>query len=68
MRRMLLQRVAVLIPTLLLASFVVFLLLQLVPGDPAITIAGEQATVEQLADIRSASGSTIPWSSSTGTG
>jgi peptide/nickel transport system permease protein len=52
MRRVLLQRVAVLVPTLLLASFVVFMLLQLVPGDPAVTIAGEQATVEQLAEIR----------------
>jgi peptide/nickel transport system permease protein len=49
---MILQRLGILIPTVLLASFVVFLLLQLVPGDPAIAIAGEQATPEQVAAIR----------------
>src|SRR3954469_20831153 len=52
MRRMVLQRLGILIPTGLLASFFVFLLLQLVPGDPAIAIAGENATPQQLAAIR----------------
>jgi peptide/nickel transport system permease protein len=52
MRRLVLQRLGVLIPTLFLATFVVFLLLHLVPGDPAISIAGEQASPEQLASLR----------------
>lgn len=38
--------------TVLIATFVVFALLQLVPGDPATAIAGEYATAERLADIR----------------
>jgi peptide/nickel transport system permease protein len=38
--------------TLLLATFISFMLIQLVPGDPATAIAGENATEERLADIR----------------
>ena len=37
---------------LLLASVVVFLLLRLIPGDPATTIAGPNARAEQLAVVR----------------
>ncbi len=39
--------------TLLLATFISFMLIQLVPGDPATAIAGENATPERLAQIRS---------------
>lgn len=39
--------------TILIATFVAFALLQLVPGDPATAIAGEYATPERLAEIRS---------------
>jgi peptide/nickel transport system permease protein len=52
MKRIVLQRLGILVPTVLLASFVVFLLIQLVPGDPAISILGEQASQEQLAQLR----------------
>jgi peptide/nickel transport system permease protein len=38
--------------TLLLATFISFMLIQLVPGDPATAIAGENATTERLAEIR----------------
>ena len=38
--------------TLLLATFISFMLIQLVPGDPATAIAGENATPERLAEIR----------------
>jgi peptide/nickel transport system permease protein len=38
--------------TMLLATFVVFILMQLVPGDPATAIAGMEATPERLAEIR----------------
>ncbi|MCU1504709.1 MAG: putative oligopeptide transporter (permease) [Ilumatobacteraceae bacterium] len=52
MGRIILRRVLVLVPTLLLATFVVFLLITLIPGDPAITILGEGATTERLAAVR----------------
>jgi peptide/nickel transport system permease protein len=52
MRRLVLQRLGVLVPTVVLASFVVFLLIQLVPGDPAVTILGENATAAQVASLR----------------
>ncbi|GAS94615.1 didpeptide ABC transporter permease protein [Mycolicibacterium canariasense] len=37
-------------------SLVVFLLLQLVPGDPAVTILGTGATAESVAELRSSLG------------
>ncbi len=48
----LLRRVAHLIPTLLLISVVVFVLLRLMPGDPAVVLAGQDASPEIVADIR----------------
>jgi peptide/nickel transport system permease protein len=41
---------------ILLATFVVFLLLHITPGDPATIILGEQATPEQIADLRRSMG------------
>jgi peptide/nickel transport system permease protein len=52
MRRLLLGRALALVPTLLLASFGVFVLVQFAPGDPAITVAGENATGQQVEEIR----------------
>lgn len=40
------------VPTLILATLIVFLLQRLIPGDPAVAIAGEYATPENLAAIR----------------
>lgn len=40
------------VPVVIIVTLVVFLLLQLVPGDPAITLAGENATPEQIEQIR----------------
>lgn len=40
------------VPTLILATFIVFFLQRLIPGDPAVAIAGEYATPENLARIR----------------
>jgi peptide/nickel transport system permease protein len=51
MSRYLLQRLATIIPTLVLVSMLVFGLQQLLPGDPAIVLAGEDrdpAAVEYL--------------------
>lgn len=56
MKRLLLGRALALIPTMLLASFVVFVLVQLAPGDPAIAMAGENATADQIATIREQQG------------
>ncbi|WP_291792947.1 ABC transporter permease [Brevibacterium sp.] len=47
-----LTRVASTIPTLVLATLIVFFLIRLIPGDPANAIAGEYATPERLAEIR----------------
>lgn len=40
-------------PILITATFLVFALMQLVPGDIAITLAGENATRERIGEIRS---------------
>ena len=40
------------IPTLLLVGLLVFVLMRLVPGDPALLILGDSATPEALAAMR----------------
>ncbi|MFA7505766.1 MAG: ABC transporter permease [Burkholderiaceae bacterium] len=40
------------VPVLVLATFIVFGILKLMPGDIAITLAGENATEERIAEIR----------------
>lgn len=49
--------------TLLLATIAVFLLLRLAPGDPARLMLGEQATQEQVADLRHSLGLDEPLTS-----
>ncbi len=46
------RRVLVAVPTVLGVATVVFFLRRLLPGDPAIIIAGPQATPEAIANIR----------------
>jgi peptide/nickel transport system permease protein len=46
------RRTLGLIPVLLGISFLVFLMLRLIPGDPAIVILGERATPQQVAALR----------------
>jgi peptide/nickel transport system permease protein len=46
------RRLWQLVPILVFATFVVFALLQLVPGDPAMALAGDYATTERIAEIR----------------
>jgi peptide/nickel transport system permease protein len=46
------RRMLQILPVIVLATFVVFGLLQLVPGDIAITLAGENATDQRVAEIR----------------
>jgi peptide/nickel transport system permease protein len=47
-----LRRLAWTLPTLLLVGLLVFVLMRLVPGDPALLILGDSATPEQLAALR----------------
>ena len=51
-----LKRLLAAIPTILLVSIVVFLLVQIIPGDPAVGIAGESATAAQVESIRASLG------------
>jgi peptide/nickel transport system permease protein len=46
------RRLAWTLPTLLLVGLLVFMLMRLVPGDPALLILGDSATPEQLATLR----------------
>lgn len=52
MIRMIGRRLLVLLPMAFLVSLVAWGLILLVPGDPALAIAGESATPEQIAAIR----------------
>lgn len=56
----LLRRLLQMIPVILLSSFLVFLLLHLVPGDPAETVAGPDATPEVIQAIREKMGLDLP--------
>lgn len=60
-RRMVVSRSLQAIPVLLLATFMVFTLMQLLPGDVAITLAGENATTERIAEIRALYGLDQPF-------
>jgi peptide/nickel transport system permease protein len=53
-------RLAQTLPVLFLASIAVFLVLRLVPGDPADAIAGEDASPQEVAAIREQLGLTDP--------
>ncbi len=44
------------VPVLVVVSLLVFLLLRLTPGDPAAVLAGDAATTEQIAQIRTGLG------------
>jgi peptide/nickel transport system permease protein len=50
--RVVLRRLAAGVPILLFLSFFVFVLVDLAPGDPAVQLAGENATDEQIEAIR----------------
>lgn len=47
------RRIVSIVPTMLIASILVFGLVQLIPGDPAATLAGEGASQETIAAYRS---------------
>ena len=51
-----LRRVLAVIPVLLIVAVIVFLILRLTPGDPAAVIAGNSASLEDIARIRKSLG------------
>ena len=60
MLRFLAQRLAAIVPVLLVVAVVVFLILRLTPGDPAAVIAGNNATSDDIARIREQLGLSRP--------
>lgn len=60
-RRVIRRRLLQAVPVLVLATFVVFGLLKLMPGDIAITLAGENATEARIAEIRELYGLNRPF-------
>jgi peptide/nickel transport system permease protein len=54
-------RVLLTVPVIILATLIVFGLMHLVPGDPAVVLAGEQATDERIAEIRAQHGFDKPF-------
>ncbi len=55
------KRLFHLIPVLLGMTFVVFLIIRAIPGDPAQVILGQQATAEAIASLRHKLGLDNPW-------
>jgi peptide/nickel transport system permease protein len=54
------RRLVAIIPVLAVVAIFVFLMLRLTPGDPAAVIAGDNATSDQIADIREKLGLNLP--------
>ena len=60
MHKYILKRLLSLIPVLFVVSLAIFLLIHLVPGDPAAAILGEQATQDQIDALRETLGLNEP--------
>ena len=60
MTRYILRRLVLVVPTLIGILTAVFVLLQLIPGDPAIALAGDKAKPAQIEKIREAYGLNRP--------
>src|SRR5215211_7212431 len=52
MRTYILRRIAHALPVLLGVATIVFLALRLIPGDPAVALAGEKASAEAIERLR----------------
>jgi peptide/nickel transport system permease protein len=61
MTRFIVRRILAMIPVMLLVSFMAFGLVHLVPGDPAITLAGDPPTEERIEYIREEYGFNDPF-------
>lgn len=47
-----LKRILQVIPVLIIVSFIVFMLVRLMPGDPVRTLLGEDASIETVEAVR----------------
>lgn len=56
----LVKRILSLIPVLFVVSIIVFLIIHITPGDPAAIMLGEDATVEQVEELREDLGLNLP--------
>lgn len=54
------RRTLSMIPSIILASIVVFLFIHLIPGDPAVVMLGDQASDEQIERLRESMGLNRP--------
>ena len=54
------RRIAATLPVMAVVAVIVFLLIQLSPGDPAALIAGDLATTDDIARLRSSLGLDLP--------
>lgn len=61
MLQYILKRLLHLIPVLLGMTFIVFMIIRLIPGDPAQVILGQQATAEAIAALNEKLGLNEPW-------
>jgi len=53
---MLLRRIAATLPVMAVVALIVFLLIHLAPGDPAALIAGDLASTDDIARLRTSLG------------
>lgn len=60
-QRMIASRLLQALPIVVLATFIVFSLMQLIPGDIAVTLAGENASDQRIAEIRELYGLNQPF-------
>lgn len=54
------RRLLILVPTLILLSFLVFSIIRLIPGDPALVLLGPEGTPEAVAALRESLGLNKP--------
>ena len=54
------KRLVSMIPVLLSVTLIIYLIMSMAPGDPAKVILGEQATPEQIAELREEMGLNDP--------
>lgn len=52
MRKYILRRLLIMIPTIFIVSVLIYSIMELTPGDPAIQILGDTASEEELAEMR----------------
>lgn len=60
MGRYILKRLLETIPLLIVVSFVIFMFIRLIPGDPARLLAGQDATLEEVEALRELNGLNDP--------